>query len=334
MNKISSCRWIRLAGVPILATALAFSVVGWSSAAQPAKFPAKPVTIIVPTAAGGVNDTLSRAIAESMKQYFPKPVAVINKAGAGGIAGTAEFLSSPADGYVLESGSFGWSVLPTHLQIPPPYTVDQAVPVIQFASAPCTLAVQASAPWKSMKELIDYARANPGKVKLGHPGAGTFIHLAAAEFSEMHGIRFTMVPFAGSAPCLIALMGGNVDVASIYPNDAAPQVRAGQLRVLAVFSEKRVKAMPDAPTLKEQGIDLVRACGFPFMVPKNTPVAVIKVLHDAMKKASEDPAFVSRIESLGYDLKYYNTEDAQKLLLEWHKNSGAVIQKLGLAKKQ
>ncbi len=138
MNRISSWRWIRLAGVPILATALAFSVVGWSSAAQPAKFPVKPVTIIVPTAAGGVNDTLSRAIAESMKKYFPQPVAVINKAGAGGIAGTAEFLKSPADGYVLESGSFGWSVLPTHLQIPPPYTVDQAVPVIQFTSAPST----------------------------------------------------------------------------------------------------------------------------------------------------------------------------------------------------
>ena len=129
-------------------------------------------------------------------------------------------------------------------------------------------------------------------------------------------------------------MGGNIEVASIYPNDAAPQVKSGEIRVLAVFSEKRVKAMPDSPTLKEQGIDLVRACGFPIMAPKGTPAAIIKMLHDAMKKASEDPAFVSRMESLGYDLKYYSTEDAQKLLLEWHKNSGAVIQRLGLAKKQ
>jgi tripartite-type tricarboxylate transporter receptor subunit TctC len=317
-----------------LTIALTFSVVDWSSAARPAEFPNRTVTIIVPTAAGGVNDTLSRAIADSMKPHFPQPVAVVNKAGAGGIAGTVDFITSPADGYVLESGSFGWSVIPTHLLIPPPYTVDQAVPVIQFASAPSTLAVQASAPWKNMKDLIDYAKANPGKVRLGHAGVGTYTHLVPVEFSEMQGIKFTMVPFAGSAPTLIALMGGNVDVASIYPNDAAPQVKAGTLRVLAVFSEKRVKAMPDAPTLKEQGIDLVRACGFPFMVPKNTPIAVIRVLHDSMKKASEDPAFVSRMESLGYDLKYYNTEDAQRLLLEWHKNSGAVIQKLGLAKKQ
>jgi tripartite-type tricarboxylate transporter receptor subunit TctC len=334
VNRISSWRWIRLAGVPILVTALTLSVAGWSSAADPAKFPIKPVTIIVPAAAGGVNDTLCRTIAESMKKYFPKPVVVVNKAGAGGIAGTVEFLSSPADGYTLESGSFGWSVLPTHLQIPPPYTVDQAVPVIQFTSAPSTLAVQASAPWKNMKELIDYARANPGKIRLGHAGAGTYTHLVPVEFSDMQGIKFTMVPFVGSAPTVVALMGGNIEVASIYPNDAAPQVKAGQVRVLAVFSEKRVKAMPDAPTLKEQGIDLVRACGFPVMVPKGTPVAIIKVLHDAIKKASEDPAFISRMESLGYDLKYYNTEDAQKLLLEWHKNSGAVIQKLGLAKKQ
>jgi tripartite-type tricarboxylate transporter receptor subunit TctC len=333
LNKITSRCWIRFAALPILATALTFFIVGWSSAANPAKFPVKPVTIIVPAAAGGVNDTLCRTIADSMKKYFPKPVVVINKAGSGGIAGTLEFINSPADGYVLESGSFGWSVLPTHLQIPPPYNVDQAVPVIQFTSAPSTLAVQADAPWKTMKELIDYARANPGKIKLGHAGVGTYTHLVPVEFCEMQGIKFTMVPFAGSAPSVIALMGGNIDVASIYPNDAAPQVKAGQLRVLAVFSEKRVKAMPDAPTLKEQGIDLVRACGFPIMVPRNTPVAIIKVLHDAIKKASEDPAFVSRMESLGYDLKYYNTEDAQKLLLDWHKTSGAVIQKLGLAKK-
>ena len=334
VNKISRWRWIRSAGLPILVTALTFSFVGWSRAADPAKFPIKPVTIIVPAAAGGVNDTLSRTIAESMKKYFPKPVVVVNKAGAGGIAGTVEFLSSPADGYTLESGSFGWSVLPTHMQIPPPYTVDQAVPVIQFTSAPSTLAVQASAPWKNIKELIDYAKANPGKIRLGHAGVGTYTHLVPVEFCDMLGIKFTMVPFAGSAPTLIALMGGNIEVASIYPNDAAPQVKAGEIRVLAVFSEKRIKAMPDAPTLKEQGIDLVRACGFPIMVPKGTPVAIIKMLHDAMKKASEDPAFISRMESMGYDLKYYSSEDAQKLLLEWHKNSGAVIQKLGLAKKQ
>lgn len=317
-----------------MVSALTLSFAAWSSAAGPANYPVKPVTIIVPTAAGGVNDTLCRAIAESMKKYFPKPLVVVNKAGAGGIAGTVEFINSPPDGYTLESGSFGWSVLPTHLQIPPPYTVDQAVPVIQVVSAPSTLAVQASAPWKNMKELLDYARANPGKVRLGHAGAGTYTHLVPVEFSEMQGVRFTMVPFVGSAPTLIALMGGNIDVASIYPNDVVAQARAGQVRVLAVFSEKRIKAMPDAPTLKEQGFDLVRACGFPVMVPKNTPVAIMKVLHDAIKKASEDPAFVSRMETLGYDLKYYSTEDAQKLLLDWHKNSGAVIQRLGLAKKK
>ena len=173
MNKVSSCRMMGLTGVLILATALTFCVAGWSDAASPADtkaakidYPTKPVNLYVPMAAGGVTDTFCRALSEAMKRTgFPKPVVLVNKPGAGGITGTAEFVRQKPDGYNISPGSYGWMALAIHMNKPAPYSIDDVTAIIQFCATPITMVVKDDAPWKSIKDLIDYAKANPGKVQ-------------------------------------------------------------------------------------------------------------------------------------------------------------------------
>jgi len=341
MKKISNWRWMGLTGVLILATALTFSVVGYSSDTKPADtkaakidYPTKPVNLYVPMAAGGVTDTFCRALSEAMKRTgFPKPVVLVNKPGAGGITGTAEFVRQKPDGYNISPGSYGWMALSIHMNKPAPYSIDDVTSIIQFCATPITLVVKADAPWKNIKDLIDYAKANPRKVRLSHSGNGTFTHIIPVEFADKVGAKFTFIPLAGTAPTITSVLGGNSEVGSVYPSDAVPQVKSKEMRVLAIMSESRLKALPDSPTLKEQGIDMVRACGFPIVAPKGTRPEIIKFLHDSIKKAINDAAFVKQMTDLGFDVRYYNTQDADKMLRDWYKAAGELVVKAGIAPK-
>jgi tripartite-type tricarboxylate transporter receptor subunit TctC len=332
MNKRVHWRCFGFIGVFILATALTFSAVGYS--ATNINFPTKPVNLWVPMAAGGVTDTFCRSLAEAMKRTgFPQPVVLVNKPGAGGITGTAEFVRQKPDGYNISPASYGWMGLSIVMNNPPPYKNDDIDVVIQFCSTPITLVVKADAPWKNIKDLIDYAKANPGKVRLSHSGNGTYTHVIPVEFADRVGAKFTYIPLAGTAPTITSVLGGNSEVGSVYPSDAVPQVKSGEMRVLAIMSESRLKALPDSPTLKEQGIDMVRACGFPISVPKGTPPEIVKILHDSIKKAIEDQAFIKQMTDLGFDLRYYNTKDADKMLRDWYKAAGELVVKAGIAPK-
>jgi tripartite-type tricarboxylate transporter receptor subunit TctC len=341
MNKVSSCRMMGLTGVLILATALTFCVAGWSDAASPADtkaakidYPTKPVNLYVPMAAGGVTDTFCRALSEAMKRTgFPKPVVLVNKPGAGGITGTAEFVRQKPDGYNISPGSYGWMALAIHMNKPAPYSIDDVTAIIQFCATPITLVVKADAPWKNIKDLVDYAKANPGKVRLSHSGNGTYTHIIPVEFADKVGAKFTYIPLAGTAPTITSVLGDNSEVGSVYPSDAVPQVKSKEMRVLAIMSESRLQALPDCPTLKEQGIDMVRACGFPVVAPKGTRPEIIKFLHDSIKKAIEDPTFVKQMTDLGFDLRYYNTQDADRMLRDWYKAAGELVVKAGIAPK-
>ena len=341
MKKISNWRMIGLTGVLILATALTFSVVGYSSDTKPADtkaakidYPTKPVNLYVPMAAGGVTDTFCRALSEAMKRTgFPKPVVLVNKPGAGGITGTAEFVRQKPDGYNISPGSYGWMALSIHMNKPAPYSIDDVTSIIQFCATPITLVVKADAPWKNIKDLSDYAKANPRKVRLSHSGNGTFTHIIPVEFADKVGAKFTFIPLAGTAPTITSVLGGNSEVGSVYPSDAVPQVKSKEMRVLAIMSESRLKALPDSPTLKEQGIDMVRACGFPIVAPKGTRPEIIKFLHDSIKKAINDAAFVKQMTDLGFDVRYYNTQDADKMLRDWYKAAGELVVKAGIAPK-
>ena len=341
MNRISNWRWMGLTGVLILATALTFSTVGYGSDIKPAdtkaakiNYPTKPVNLYVPMAAGGVTDTFCRALSEAMKRTgFPKPVVLVNKPGAGGITGTAEFVTQKPDGYNISPGSYGWMALSIHMNKPAPYSIDDVTAIIQFCSTPITLVVKADAPWKNIKDLIDYAKANPGKVRLSHSGNGTFTHIIPVEFADKVGAKFTFIPLTGTAPTIISVLGGNSEVGSVYPSDAVAQVKAKAMRILAIMSESRLKALPDSPTLKEQGIDMVRACGFPIVAPRGTRPEIIKFLHDSIKKATNDAAFVKQMTDLGFDLRYYNTQDADRMLRDWYKTAGELVVKAGIAPK-
>jgi tripartite-type tricarboxylate transporter receptor subunit TctC len=174
--------------------------------------------------------------------------------------------------------------------------------------------VLADAPWKTLKEFIDYARKNPGTITVGNSGAGGGVHLIAVAFERAVGVRFNHIPFAGGGPSVTALLGGHINAVSVSPPEGIGHVKAGKLRIIALFSDKRMADFPDVPTVREQGIDFAMSQWRGLAAPKGTPPEIIKVLHDAFRKGMEDPAFVKSAESMSVALSYLGPADFGKLM--------------------
>ncbi|EAX48873.1 Uncharacterized protein UPF0065 [Thermosinus carboxydivorans Nor1] len=296
------------------------------------KFPTKQIEIIVPYAAGGGTDQVARALANSAKDIPGQPVVVVNKVGGGGAVGMSEGEKAKPDGYTVTMITVELVTLP-HLGLAP-INYQNFEPILRVNMDPAAVTVRADAPWKTLKEFLDYAKANPGKVRVGNSGPGAIWHLAAASLEQKTGVQFTHVPFNGAAPAVTALLGGNVEAVTVSPAEVSAQVAAGQVRVLGVMSDKRAKAVPDVPTLKEQGIDLVIGTWRGLAVPKGTPAPVVKTLHDAFKKAMDSKAFTDYMDKAGLGIGYLSSEDYKASLKVENDNFKALIEKLGLNKKQ
>jgi tripartite-type tricarboxylate transporter receptor subunit TctC len=193
--------------------------------------------------------------------------------------------------------------------------------------------VRADAPWKTMQELVAYAKANPEKVTYGSHGVGGTVHLAMEELSAAQGVKFTHVPYKGSADMLTALLGGHINVA-VDSTGAVPHVAAGKARVLAVLTEKRAAVWPDAPTLLELGYGIVSTSPYGIGVPAATPDAVVKALHDAFKKGLEDPAHLKVLEKYNQPVWYQSSEDYAKFARETFERERKLIERLGLGRKR
>lgn len=278
-------------------------------------YPQKPVLTIVAFPAGGGTDIVARAILKTAEKYTGKGFVVDNRSGAGGAIGFTALASAPKDGYTI-----GFINVPTILMNPiqlsdkVKYKLDDFVPIANFVSDPGVFAVNVNSPIKSLKDFIDLAKANPGKVKLAYGGPGTSESLALRTLEQKADIKFRKVPFEGTAPQLTALMGGHVDIMISNASEIFAQVEAKTVRVIAIGSAKRIDMYPDAPTYKESGFDYQQVAMRGLAAPKGMDPKHIQVLAAAMKKAYDDPEFKKNAKDLHLPLDYLGPDDFAKEL--------------------
>lgn len=256
-----------------------------------AKYPSKPITIVVPFPAGGTTDILGRLIGQRLATRLGATVVVDNKAGAGGGVGTAQVARAPADGHTLLMGTIGTHSINQFLYKKLAYDpFKDFAPIGLVALVPNVLAVHPSQPFKTVKEMIAFAKANPGKLTYASAGNGTSIHLSGAMFSQLAQVDMVHVPYRGSAPAIADLLGGQT--ATMFDNlpSAMPHIKSGALRALAVTSSKRFATLPNVPTIAESGLPGYDASSwFGLWAPAGTPSEIVTQLNSEVQKILTQP---------------------------------------------
>ena len=277
--------------VRVITLAAVAAVVLAGATARAEDFPSRPIHFIVPAAAGGPTDVTTRLIAERMTATLGQPVLVEPRPGAGGNVGAEVVARARPDGYTILMATIGTHAVNQTLYKSLAFNpIKDFAPVSMVVQYPLVLVVNPDVPVKSVKDLIAYAKANPGKLNRASGGSGTSMHLSGELFVHQAGLDMPHVPYKGSAPALNDLIGGHVQVMFDSLLTAMPMVKAGKLRALAITGAKRSPAVPDLPTIAEAGLPGYSATGWIGVVaPANTPPAVIAKLNDAVVKALADP---------------------------------------------
>ena len=266
----------------LLAISMALTViVAGTAPVAAADYPTKPIRLVVPFPPGGTTDILARAVAQKLSETWNQQVIVDNRPGAGGNIGADLVAKAPPDGYTLVMGTVGTHAINPNLYSKMPYDhVKDFSPVILVAGVPNVLVVNPSLPVHSVKELIDYAKANPGKLNFASSGNGTSIHLSGELFKTMAGVQMTHVPYKGSAPALADLMGGQVQLMFDNLPSSLGLIKGGKLRAIAVTSTTRAAALPDVPTIAESGLPGFEASSwFGVLAPAGTPHDIVAKLN-------------------------------------------------------
>jgi tripartite-type tricarboxylate transporter receptor subunit TctC len=295
----------RKPGVIAMNRLLAFfiaSLVLLLSGAARADYPSKNITLIVPYAAGGSNDTLSRVLAEHMSRTLGRPIIIDNEPGAAGTTATTRAARAAADGYTIMMGNMG-----THGAAPSQYPDLKYNPVSDFtpiglaAEVPAVIVTRKDFPTNTLAEFIAYVRANQDKVNEAHVGAGAPTHLFCTLLQSMLGIRTGRVPYRGGAPAMNDLMSGQVDFSCISLSGAISQIQGGTLKAIAIASPRRANVIPDVPTTAEGGLpQFVVSTWNAIFAPKNLPPEIQGKLSDALNKALDDEATRRRLVEIGF----------------------------------
>jgi tripartite-type tricarboxylate transporter receptor subunit TctC len=274
-----------------------------ATAASAAAFPDRPVTIIVPFAAGGPNDVLGRIVADHMARTLGQPVLIENVAGAGGTLGTARAAKSIADGYTMVSGNLG-SHGASYTYYPQlGYTPDDFIGIGMVAGTPNFIAIRKTLPFNTLAEFIADAKRNPGKYTAGHAGNGSNGNLVCLLFMATAGVQLQLVPYRGSGPAMNDLLGGQIDAMCDSSPTIVPQAQAGSIKALVVAQPQRIDVLPDVPTGAEAGLPAFDVTGWnALFVPKSTPPAVVAILSKALADALRDSTVRHRIEEIGATL--------------------------------
>ena len=289
----------RLATFLVLATAAAFATTALADI-----YPTQSFKFIVPFTPGGTTDILARVFAQKMSEAWGQPVLVENRSGAGGLIGSEFVARSAPDGYTILLGTIGTHGVSLSLYNKIGYHPEKDfAPVTLLATLPNILAINPLVPAKNVKELITYAKANPGSITYASAGNGTASHLAGEMFRKAADIDIAHVPYRGSSPALTDLMAGRVALTFDYMPSALPYVRSGKLRGLAVTGTARTKAAPELPTMIEEGLpNFNMVTWYAVYAPRGTPAEVVAKIRDTIAKAASAPDIVKRMDDLGVDL--------------------------------
>jgi tripartite-type tricarboxylate transporter receptor subunit TctC len=307
-------------------TAVAFGPCGGAAAQS---FPARPVTLIVPWPAGGTTDIGMRALATATEKHLGQTIVIENRPGGSGTLAPGQMAATAKpDGYTLTQIPITIFRFPfmTKTTFDPAKDFTYIVGVSGYTFG---VVVKNDAAWKTFPELLAEAKANPGKINYGTPGAGTSLHITMEQIAKRQGIQWTHVPFKGSAETSNAVLGGHVHAVA-DSSGWAQLVNGGQLRLLVTWGASRTKNWPTVPTLKDLGIDMVSNSPFGIAGPKGMDPSVVKVLHDAFGKGMREPAYAESMAKLDQELFYLNSADYEKFALEQIEEARRYIADLGL----
>ncbi len=303
-----------------------------SSAA--AKYPDRPITLIIPWGAGGGTDATGRAIAAVLQEELGQPVNVVNRTGGQGVVGHAAIAQAKPDGYTIgiitvEINQLHWMGL-TDLT-----GADSYAPIALYNIDPAGVQVSADSPYKNVGDLLAQAKANPGKLKGSGTGQGGIWHLALAGMLNAAGLQTSAVPWVptdGAAPSLKELVAGGVDVVTCSRVEAQSMIDAGKVKAIALMAPERSKLYPDLPTLKEQGVNWSLETWRGIAAPKDTPKEILDILVPAMKRVTENKTFIEVLDKRGFGRVYKGPADFTQFLKANDASLGATMKAAGLTK--
>jgi tripartite-type tricarboxylate transporter receptor subunit TctC len=313
--------------------ALAASLAAPSLALAQARFPDKPLRVYVPWTPGGATDIQMRMVCEVAARHLGQTIIVENKPGASGTLG-AQALAREArpDGYTLSqmpNGVFRMPAMMRAQNLPPPFDPLQDFTwVIRLAGYMGGVVVRPDAPWRSMRELLDHARANPGALFYGTPGANT-TDVTMKRLGRLLGIEWTAVPFRGAAPNLQNLLGGQIHF-SAETSAWADMALEGRVRPLALWMSARAARFPDVPTFRDLGHDVVTESAYGIAAPRGTPPAIVNILHDAFKAAAHDPQHLAVLGRFDMPLRYLDSESYANDSVQVNQQEIETVRDLGL----
>ena len=314
------------------AVAVSIAVAGAAGFAAPAvaqaDYPNRPIVLIVPYGAGGVSDVVARALALSMGKQLGQSIIIENKPGAGASMGVMDMKNAKPDGYRLTLSPVAIFRQP-HIQKVAYDPIADLTYVAAFMSYDFLLAVAQDSPFKSVKDIVDQSKKQPGSVDYGTPGKFSANHVLMALLEKKAGVQFTHVPYKGDAEAVNALIAGHTKT-GVFGNTVLPHMQSGKLRALAIASETRPPAFAIVPTFREQGYDVVTPSPLGIAGPRGLPPEIVRKLEAAVKSAMDDPAFQQAAANYGVRLEYRNAQDYSAFAKKAFAEEGTIVQSIGL----
>ena len=298
-----------------------------------ANYPNKNLDFIVAYSAGGGSDVGARILGQYAEKLVGKPITIVNKPGAGGAIGFADLKNAKPDGYTMGLINIP-SIILLPLQNDVAYRIDEFEPVIQLVEDPGLLIVKKDGKFKSWEEFAKYAEENPGKLTVGNCGHGTDIHIAFEAISQTSGLDLVQIPYAGTNEAVTAVLGDHVDATIAKVSEAIGPLKNDQVMALAAVTNERLADYPDVPTLIELGIDIGAEVSSSrgVAVPKNTPQEIIDYLHDQLKKATEEPEYIEKMNQSGLTIRYRSAEEFKEFIEEQNNFYESMVNNLRLGK--
>ena len=306
--------------------AVAFAILTASVPAMAQDYPSRAITLLVPQAPGASSDLLARTLGERLQALWGQPIVIENRPGAGGNVGAALVARAAPDGYTLMIGTDAMMTANQHLYKNMPFDpLKDFAPIAMAGSNIICLAVNADIPVKTMPELIAYAKANPGKLKYGSPGAASPHHLSGELLAQKAGIEIVHVPYRGGGPAANDLLGGHIPMAFLSLSSAVPQLPTGKIRIVALVEKARYAAMPDVPVIGETVPGFAMSSWLGVFAPAGTPAPLVARLNDAVTKIFNDPPVKQKLATLGLVVAPMSPAELTAMIKSETETRGALI---------
>lgn len=295
-------------------------------------FPTKPVTGLVPMAAGGSTDLMARALEKYWVKYSSQPMVIVNKPGGGGVVGTEQVVRSKADGYTLYLGyGSGHDIVMPSLQKMPYDPQKDLIPVARVSIHSVVIVTGANSPFNSIKDIIEFSRKEGKPVTAAASVKAGAVDLALTAFGKAAGVNIVTVPFSGGAEATTALAGGHLMIGGGHPSEVIPHIKAGRFKPLAVVLPQRDPSLPNVPTLKEQGVDVATWGSVKGVAaPAGTPKEVVKYIEGVIQKICKDPEFIETMKNLNQPIMFQGSEEFAKFIRQATEDYAKLIKELNI----